>query len=520
MSTNEADDAFSLWARNAAFSVRTDPALQDYEDLRPLAKLIGSARIVGIGESQHFVGVFNRFRARVVRFLVEEMAFTTFAFECDSVTGRAAHDYVAGRSDAQAKAFLGFQNAFGLWEGTQQTLTWMRSWNLKHRGRRQLSFYGIDGSEFWGCAGGALASACDYIDRADPDLAVTIRDSLLPLAATIRISTLAMTDEALLERLILSIDSLLNRFTVHQIEWVKRTDFESFDWARRATTTAAQIATIFREAKRDPDNASQIWWNTRDAGMASLLRWILDREGNEARIVVGAHNIHLQKDFARESNYDQATVAQYLASELDSPRIVMIGGTNNGSLRPGDVAIPNSFQAGLARVGLPEFVLDLRRATDSPGAANWLRQTMQDRTNTGYQPLCPAVAWDAVFFSDQISLDRMMLPAGCQRDFIPMEEGHIRDLVGRYALSGIAGQKVYLRISRELDGLFSHGEDSDGELFPMHRSQLHAVSLDSFVWSDWPLNLDFIRDRDGVAQEIRIRYPDCNQEYRGWRHLG
>ena len=517
MNRDALEDSFCQWARRTATPLANSAGVEDQTDLQPLASLVGGARIVGIGESQHFCGAFSRFRGRAFRFLVEKMGFTTFAFECDSITGRIAHDYVACRHDNLDASMLGFQNAFGLWQETRDTLQWMRSWNQKNSAARQLTFYGIDGSEFWGSTAGAVRSVVTYLDQAEPDLAKTVQITLMPLAAESDLRSLASCNEEALEQLIIGIGSLQHQFTTRQLEWISRTGYQSFDWARRAIITAAQVASILLESKRDPANASKIWWYSREAGMASLIRWILDREGPDARLVVGAHNIHLQRDFAHESNFDQATLVQYLATELAPLSMVMISGTNNGCLRSGDLAVPHSFQAVLARVGIPEFLLDLRRAKEQPELFDWLMQSMPDRTNTMYQPMRPAIAWDGVFFSETITLDKMNLPLELHRALVSINPIVCNGLEGNYIIDGVVGQHVELRIAIELAGMFSYGEHSDGELFPMHRSRLYAVSSDSFVWKEWPLTLEFIRDKANIAQMIVIRFPDCNQEYRGRR---
>lgn len=51
------------------------------DDLEPLRRLVGDARVVAIGEGAHFVQEFSQVRQRVLRFLAERCGFTVFAFE-------------------------------------------------------------------------------------------------------------------------------------------------------------------------------------------------------------------------------------------------------------------------------------------------------------------------------------------------------------------------------------------------------------------------------------------------------
>lgn len=49
------------------------------DDLEPLRELIGPARVVGIGETAHFVREYGLLRHRLVRFLVERTGFDVVA---------------------------------------------------------------------------------------------------------------------------------------------------------------------------------------------------------------------------------------------------------------------------------------------------------------------------------------------------------------------------------------------------------------------------------------------------------
>lgn len=76
---------FIRWAKEHAVSINPAASNDDFRDLAPLKEVIRDARVVGFGESLHYVGEFNRFRSRLFKYLVKEMNFTTFAFECGPI---------------------------------------------------------------------------------------------------------------------------------------------------------------------------------------------------------------------------------------------------------------------------------------------------------------------------------------------------------------------------------------------------------------------------------------------------
>jgi erythromycin esterase-like protein len=71
----------STWLRGAAVPFdRVDPT-DNMDDLEPLRKIVGDARVVSLGEATHGTREFFQMKHRVLRFLVERMGFTAFAIE-------------------------------------------------------------------------------------------------------------------------------------------------------------------------------------------------------------------------------------------------------------------------------------------------------------------------------------------------------------------------------------------------------------------------------------------------------
>ena len=68
--------SFAEWV--AGHAIRTDSLdpRAPLEDLEPLGELVGDARVVGIGESAHYVREFYLLRHRLLRFLVQRRGFT------------------------------------------------------------------------------------------------------------------------------------------------------------------------------------------------------------------------------------------------------------------------------------------------------------------------------------------------------------------------------------------------------------------------------------------------------------
>jgi hypothetical protein len=138
-----------------------------------------------------------------------------------------------------------------------------------------------------------------------------------------------------------------------------------------------------------------------------------------------------------------------------------------------------------------------------------------DREHTTYQLLVTADAWDAVYYTEEIALDKLSLPNPLERSFINLKSDRLDGLVGVYDIDSVVENPVVLRVTREGNCLMTSGEESDGELFPMHRSELFPVSDSRFGWAEWPLWIEFERGADGVAHSVNLGHPGTQGLYRG-----
>jgi erythromycin esterase-like protein len=500
----EPSAAFVAWGREQAVPLNADADLGDFSDLMPLKSVIGDARLVGHGESHHYTREFNRFRFRLFRFLVAEMGFTTFALEVGFVEAKVAHDYVAGRHDDADAAFISVNQTFGLYAHQQEMLTWMRDYNRDQTGDRKLAFYGMDGSQEWTHAGAAVAATCDYLDDVDAAFASDMRSDVLPLALEVTTSTLDQTSTEALHTLIHGLTRLVGRLESEQVSYIDLSTSESFDWALAFAVMAQQIGTVLVEMRACPDQAWRAWNNIRDFNMARQLRWIAQRQPSGGGVLFGLHNYHLQACSSYEGGVPISTMGQYLKQAVPESDLVLIAGQNNVSLKPGDVAMPDSNPGHLARMGLPSFLLDLRPLGDAPEALAWPRERRPERLNTIYFPVALAEAYDAIHYTESLTLDELRLPAQLMKETLAQDVSTLDGLVGTYLFHGISNEPEDVFVMRQGDRLFIDVGERNGEMFPLYRSELFAVSPTVYRWKEWPAELTFERDKDGVVRTATV----------------
>ena len=72
---------FEEWIKNKHIPFKPNGLNGNYDDFKPLSKIIENTRVVAIGENSHFIKEFFLLRHNLLQFFIEELGFTTFAFE-------------------------------------------------------------------------------------------------------------------------------------------------------------------------------------------------------------------------------------------------------------------------------------------------------------------------------------------------------------------------------------------------------------------------------------------------------
>ena len=167
------EDAFSKWAAAHAVPLATIEPAEDFSDVLPLKSVVGTARVVALGETTHGAHEPLAFRNRLIRSLVEQMGFTAIALESGFTESSITDGFVAGG---------GLSSGSGRYGENRELLQWMRDYNTAAptAGHHRIRFYGIDLAAGGRISGTTLAIdyALAYLSRANPADADSIRLSL------------------------------------------------------------------------------------------------------------------------------------------------------------------------------------------------------------------------------------------------------------------------------------------------------------------------------------------------------
>ncbi len=331
-----------------------DPADPDISDLAAVGDLVGDARVVSIGESAHGVREFYQLKDRLLRYLVSERGFTAFVMESGFPEGLAVNDWVLGGAGTlDPVADTGITYGFGRCAEMRAQLQWMRDWNATRDSK--VRFYGMD-------VAGSIANPGPGVAICQARLAPAPGDAALrelaelgeQFEARARYAGMAPLDRARLSNGIAAL--------------AQRSRDSGDDVTERCGRAVAYLDGLLSGALVYTGDR-----NPRDELMADTVRWILERE---ERIVIGAHNGHIQ----RSSQYG-ATLGQMLAPVLGDEMVVIGTTYASGDLQRVQVldeattrfsvgleAIqpsPQSIDALMDRVGPPLHLVDLRGMSEA-----------------------------------------------------------------------------------------------------------------------------------------------------------
>jgi len=383
--TSPSDAAFVSWAREHAIALSADDTgrrspLSESQDAKALKSLVGAARVVALGESAHGTHEPLAFRNRLFKDLVEKFGFTAIALESGLCESRRIYDFVrGGPGEATQVAREGFTWGFGDFEENAELIRWIRSYNAEPAHRRKVNLYGID------LSGGqdaelvtpraSLDAVLQYFERVAPDVAQTAHQVIDSVAAQFTSQAYRQLSFERQQALHSAIEEWGALFLQRREAFIAASSQSEYDWASRCAVMAARVEQALRAWPVDnplqgvsPELYKVV--DIRDGAMAENVQWVLQQEAAAGRVLLFAHNAHIMNDVSRGGIwqiYRQAPVAmgQHLRSAL-GPTMVIIGmsSASTGAGLPIMKLTPDGLDESLAKVGMPRFMVDLRRAND------------------------------------------------------------------------------------------------------------------------------------------------------------
>ena len=371
------------WVEENALAVRSiQPADEDFSDLMPLARLIGTARVVQLGEATHGDGSTFHAKARLIRFLHQVMGFDVLAWEAGIVDVQRVDAAIREGLPAQEAARRGLYRIWANFAEAMPTLEYVRS---TQGTARPIDTVGFDCrvSQPDVRAEHYPKKVFAFFDRLDPALiSKTEREDFTAMsvglvpADSYNQPGLRSYNRELPKRLVETIDRRRAELLVHYGP-------REIDYLRQ---TLASMTNMDRAlGSGDPKDMPAEGY-TRDAAMAENLMWWLNGPLQDRKVIVWAHNYHVMTGFTvpdaeafalSQGRTQGGPMGRFLRRDLKED-VYTIGFLSHGgkwsnmddTVNAIRTPEPDSLEALLHAVGRPYLLLGMRRLP----AGHWLRE--------------------------------------------------------------------------------------------------------------------------------------------------
>jgi erythromycin esterase len=395
--TDEGPDI--TWLQQNAIPLATSEPGGSYADLAPLGQMVGSARIVALGEATHGTREFFRMRHRILEYLVREQGFNTFAIEAPWAEANRINHYVQ-TGEGNLEVLL---SHYFYWVGNTaemlEMIRWMRQHNQNPGGAPKVSFRGVDLSS----SRLAMNDVVAYLRGVSGASA----DSVVGHYACYRawsdttgglVQDYGAANAQQKESCQRGVEAAYAQMAAGAGPYIAATGRDAFELALQA----ARVVVQSEHYRRDPAQRTI----RRDLYMAENAGWAAGTEGSGRKVVLWAHNGHVSNRQPWMGSHLVRTYGSgYRIVGFSFHRgpfsVVLQGGPLSSATAP--PAQEDSYEHQFHRVGLPRFMVDLRpvRAGQAPGA-DWLAGPMPMRViGSVYDPAAPQSAYFHVWLTQE-----------------------------------------------------------------------------------------------------------------------
>lgn len=273
-----------------------------------IASLDDSAELLGFGEALHGGEALLLFRNRLFQRLVEAHGYSAIAIESSFPRARLVNEYIAGRGPASYAAVQddGFSHGFGGLDANRELVEWMRQYTADPSHGIRLRFYGFDSpSEMIGTDSprNVLQVVLDYLDSIDgsshqrreriESLLGSDADWENPAASMDPTMSVGLSAAAVALRI--ETEDLMSELQIRRPELVARSGRGQYMEALQHVSVARQLLNYHATLARTSDDRISELLGIRDAMMADNLAYMVARERGRGKVLVFAHNRHLQR---------------------------------------------------------------------------------------------------------------------------------------------------------------------------------------------------------------------------------
>ena len=385
-------DPPAIWLARHAIPLATTEAVGGLDDLAPLAGIVGSAHVVGLGDATHGTHEFFTLKLRTLQFLVQNMGFDVLAMEGSFPQFERINAYVQGGSGdiRQLLKPQAGETGYWFWQTDEfvAVIEWMRNFNMTRGSNRPpIEIVGADVYDGKTAANMVLS----YLNGVDPAEASTAAQTYDQCVTTfqsspcpdLRVRTMAITQQ----------------IAAKESDYVAKSSPRAFADAVHASTVITQWGLI----------------NTylRDSYMADNVAWARDHRGSAHKVLYWAHDEHVTRGPSVYGIITPFTAGTMLAQKFGSDYVPIGSATYAGrylgpsTTNAGTLVTPMLTPAGaddyetfFHASAAPNIIVPLRDPHPFLAQPHHMREAGSGDTNGDYL-VNLFQRYDAVIFIDQ-----------------------------------------------------------------------------------------------------------------------
>jgi erythromycin esterase len=357
------------WLKTHCIPIKTSNAESGLEDLEPLRKIIGDAKIVALGENTHGSSEVYTMKHRLIEFLVTKMNFTIFSLEASLPEAYLLNDYVL-QGNGDHKVLL---SGMHFWIcNTQEVLnivTWMRKFNTAGKGPIQFTGFDMQYPDL------ALNNLLNFFEKNDNNLKTKL-DSISVLMAFLKTkdpkNIEGSNDLKILKQ---RCDTALSLIIRHKANYLRTVQVSEYNLILQNAIVLNQYVTSAVKPAGDR-------FFYRDECMAKNIELILENNP-DTKIILWSHNAHV----ANQKGYMGNLLKDKFGDKYFSIGFLSNSGTytakrtvdvmSNNVLEEGK---PGSFEYSFHRLDLPYFLFDFKQLDTTNHDSNWLSRSLNYRS--------------------------------------------------------------------------------------------------------------------------------------------
>ncbi len=402
-------NAFTTWAIEHAVPVHKSGSALSSAMSATIEKAVGSARLVGLGESRHDTREQLKLKSWLVQHLIEDLGFRGFILE-DSGSHVEALDQYLATGQGNPRVLMNSLAGWYLWDTEEmlELIEWLRAFNVTSKPSERVRIFGID-----------ITAPAHGVERVITALKQAgINTGMDAEALGLDLSKgdfwpqtwerYAAASEERRRELLRNYAKLLEITRTERAKIVAASSAEYY----AAILWFAEVGQRGNEFFSAGDRLSG--GVVRERGMALAALRILDQEMPGSKAVLWAHNLHVAKSAFRMSGLDEGSfqpMGVRLGQELGADYVAVGAAFGSGAypedLPPGErifeALSQDTMDGALMRVGEPEFLIDLREVMRDSDAGRWLRQERGWRAQDMLSVIVPSRAFDLVYYVSQVS---------------------------------------------------------------------------------------------------------------------